>query len=67
MSVWRVRGRVAGLFSAVLCTAIVLSAMRTQMNRPNSCLLLRFGFSVVFIVFYNLSLLDIAFGDCFVL
>jgi len=36
--VWRARGKLAGLFCAVLCATIVHSAMRTRMNRPNSSL-----------------------------
>ena len=43
------------LFCAVLCAAAVHSAMHTNMNRPNSCLLVRFSFSV-------LILLDLALG-----
>ena len=43
MIVWRVRGKLSGLFYAVVCAAI----MHTHMNRPNSCLLVRFSFSVV--------------------
>jgi len=31
--VWRVRGKLSGLFCAVLCATIVHSAMHTHMNR----------------------------------
>ena len=31
--VWRVRGKLSGLFSAILCATIVHSAMHTHMNR----------------------------------
>jgi len=31
--VWRVRGKLSGLFCAILCAAIVHSAMHTHMNR----------------------------------
>jgi len=36
--VWRVRGKLSGLFCAILCTTIVPSVMDTHMNRPNSSL-----------------------------
>jgi len=47
MIVWWVRGKISGLFCAVLCATIVHSAMHTHMNRPNSCLVVRFSFSLV--------------------
>ena len=31
--VWRVRGKLSGLFCAILCATIVHSAMHTHMNR----------------------------------
>ena len=34
--VQRVRGKLSGLFCAILCATIVHSAMHTHMNRPNS-------------------------------
>jgi len=36
--VCRVRGKLSGLFFAILCTTVVHSAMHTHMNRPNSSL-----------------------------
>jgi len=36
--VWRVRGKLSGLFCAILCATIVHSAMHTYINRPNSSL-----------------------------
>jgi len=47
--VWRVRGKIirSVLCSSLLCATVVYSAMHTHMNRPNSCLLVRFSFSVV--------------------
>jgi len=36
--VWRVRGKLSGLFCAILCATIVHSAMHTHMNRPNRSL-----------------------------
>ena len=37
-------GRLSGMFCAVLCATVVHIAMHTHMNRPNSCLLVRFSF-----------------------
>jgi len=42
--VWRVVGKLSGLYCAVLCVTIVHSVMHTHLNKPNSCLLLRFSF-----------------------
>jgi len=36
--VWRVRGKLSGLFCAILCATIVHSAMHTHTNRRNSSL-----------------------------
>jgi len=36
--VWRVRGKLSGLFCAILCAAIVHSAMHTHINIPNNSL-----------------------------
>jgi len=36
--VWRVRGKLSGLFCAILSATIVHSAMHRHMNRPNSSL-----------------------------
>jgi len=66
MIVWRVRGKLSGLFCTVLCATVVHSAMHTHMNRPNSCLLVRFSFSAV-VLCYSLSVLDLAFWDYLVL
>jgi len=35
------------MFYAVLCATVVHSAVHTHLNRPNSCLLVRFSSSVV--------------------
>jgi len=48
------------------CYVIVHSAMHTRMNRPNSCLFVRFSISVV-ILCYSSSVLDLAFWDYFML
>jgi len=36
--VWRVRGKLSGLFCVVLCATIVHSEMHIHMNRPSSSL-----------------------------
>jgi len=46
------------------CVQQLCTVQCTHMNRPNSCLLVRFSFSVVIFVCYNLSVLDLAFWDC---
>jgi len=38
-----VRGKLSGLFCAVLCVTVVHNAMHTHMNRPNSSLLDRYS------------------------
>ena len=38
------------LFCAALCATVVHSAMHTHMNRPNSCVLVRFNFLWLFCV-----------------
>ena len=45
--VWRVRGKIIGSLLCSIVSNIVHSAMHTHMNGPNSCLLVRFNFSVV--------------------
>jgi len=56
MIVWKVIGKLSGLFCAVFCATVVQSAMDTTYN---SCLLVRFSFSVVTLC-VSLSLLDVA-------
>jgi len=36
--VWRVEGKLSGLYCAILCATIVHSAMNNLMNRPNRSL-----------------------------
>ena len=55
------------VWSAVLCATIVHSAMHTHMDRPNSCFLVRFSFSVVILHLLRFILLDLGFWDYFVL
>jgi len=40
-------GKLSELFCAILCAIILHSALHTRLNRPNSCLLVRFSFSVI--------------------
>jgi len=56
-------GKLSGLYCAVLCVTIVHSAMHTHLNKPNSCLLLRF--SLWFYCVLSLSVLDLDFCDYF--
>ena len=65
--VWRVRGK---NIRYVLCNTVCSScahdtAVHTHMNRPNTCLLVRFSFFVA-ILYYSLSVLDLALWDYFV-
>jgi len=53
--VWRVRGKLSGLFCAVLCATVVHSAMHTHMNRPDSCLLVRSTFLWLYCVLHKAS------------
>ena len=44
MIVWRVVGKLSGLYCAVLCVTIVHSVMHTHLNKPNSCCCLDLAF-----------------------
>jgi len=59
--------KLSGLFCAVLRATVVHSAMHTHTKRPNSGLLVRFGFGVVIMCVYNLSVLYLAFSHYSVL
>jgi len=49
------------------CVTDMHSAMHTHMNGPNSCLLVRFSFSVVILCVIQFIHLDLAFGNYFAL
>jgi len=57
--------KLSGLFCAVLCATVVHSAMHTHMNRPDSCLSVKFSFSTV-ILCVSVTVY-LAFWDYFVL
>jgi len=41
------------------------NVLHTRMNRPNSCLLVRFSFSAIILYVYSLSMFDLAFWVLF--
>jgi len=61
MIVWRVRWKI---IRSVLSSSVqqLCTVQCTHMNEPNSCLLIRFSFSVSKLC-YSLSVLDLAFWD----
>jgi len=69
MIVWRVRGKIIrSVMCSILCNSCAQCSAQTHahthMNRPNSCLLVRFSFSVV-ILCVTVYLLDLAFWVIF--